>query len=354
MAYTPINWQNGDTITAAKLNKMDNGWSTENTQLFSETVTTAASNMGYSATLAYDGTDTPATMDITLNGTSYSSLAKHTYDGTDAYYGASTPGSFDDYPFMLYTSVGSGTWFLITETAGEYTIAVAASALQTSTDFDAARGWSYDGGGIKQLFSETVTTASGNFGYMATLAYAGDPTTLGTLTITLNGTDYTCEQQSSSGQYWWGAPSPNDFSEYPFVVLAMSGTWYLITETAGEYTVSADAMVTPSASVTEGFRAAVSAVTSESESLPFLIINNVDGATDKTWNEIYAVFRTGVCVLSGVGLVLQMWVGTNDRYYMAVAGSRPSNTAFDPHIWRTAGTSADASLAPYKYNSNMP
>lgn len=26
MSYTPINWQTGDTITAEKLNKMDNGW----------------------------------------------------------------------------------------------------------------------------------------------------------------------------------------------------------------------------------------------------------------------------------------------------------------------------------------
>lgn len=39
MIYTPINWQNGDTITAEKMNKMDNGWGIGEVELFSETVT---------------------------------------------------------------------------------------------------------------------------------------------------------------------------------------------------------------------------------------------------------------------------------------------------------------------------
>ena len=71
MAYTPINWQTGDTITAEKMNKMDNGWSMEETQLFSESVTTVAEEWGNDATFSYDQFINSDVITVTFNGTDY-------------------------------------------------------------------------------------------------------------------------------------------------------------------------------------------------------------------------------------------------------------------------------------------
>lgn len=127
MAYTPINWQTGDTITAEKLNKMDNGWSVENTQLFSETVTTVAGEMGNSAQLSYTGTETPATLNITFNGTDYVCPL----DGLG--YGSM---DFSTYPFLLLSM--DGMWTLDTETAGEQTISASVVQLEVSNNFRTA------------------------------------------------------------------------------------------------------------------------------------------------------------------------------------------------------------------------
>lgn len=135
MTYTPINWQTGDTITAEKLNKMDNGWGGENTQLFSETVTTAGSSM-YKATLAYSVTIDADSITVTFDSTEYTCSR---IDASGGYYygGFSTSGpDFTNYPFAIESINGVNKVY--TETASTHTIAVAAPALQTSSNFDAA------------------------------------------------------------------------------------------------------------------------------------------------------------------------------------------------------------------------
>jgi hypothetical protein len=138
MAYTPINWQTGDTITAEKLNKMDNGWGIQNTQLFSETVTTVAGDFGNSATLAYSDWIRNDTIIINFDGTDYT-CDKITL--SDTIYGYGGAGSkaldFTEYPFAL-VSVRNGSNTLYTETAGTHTISVAAPGMQTSDNFRAA------------------------------------------------------------------------------------------------------------------------------------------------------------------------------------------------------------------------
>ena len=73
MAYTPINWQTGDTITAAKLNRCDNGWGYESTEILSETVTTADTySGGYGVgELAYSQFINSPTIVVTFDGTDY-------------------------------------------------------------------------------------------------------------------------------------------------------------------------------------------------------------------------------------------------------------------------------------------
>ncbi len=149
MAYTPINWQTGDTITADKLNRCDNGWGYESTQLFSETVTTADTySEGYGVgELTYGQFINSPTIIVTFDGVDYtcpntisSEMAEH-----NSSYGAPSleQGGFDfsDYPFAIdsyatpFGTYGNGIY---TETIETHTITVAGSAIVTSSDFDMA------------------------------------------------------------------------------------------------------------------------------------------------------------------------------------------------------------------------
>ena len=125
MAYTPINWQNGDTITAEKMNKMDNGWSVTNgrTVLANETVTTEdddGDNVAY-LDIGSGVTITAETIDVTFDGTVY------TCDKDGETYGG-TGFDFSVYPFMLYND---GT--LYTESAGTYTVKIETNMESTET-----------------------------------------------------------------------------------------------------------------------------------------------------------------------------------------------------------------------------
>lgn len=139
MAYTPINWTTGDTITAEKLNRCDNGWGVESTQLFSETVTTSDGGGVNYGVLSYASQIDSPTIIVTFDDTSYTCVA--TEDGENYLYGAPLGGQgpdFSDFPFAL-ESTTDGT-NLFTETAGTHTIAAVGNAIATSSDFSAAVG----------------------------------------------------------------------------------------------------------------------------------------------------------------------------------------------------------------------
>lgn len=143
MAYTPINWQTGDTITAEKMNKMDNGWGVQETQLFSETVTTAQSPFGYAAGLAYTTAEIPpATLTITLNSTDY--VCTRQVTGSSFYYGA-PPNDFSTYPFTLLIESSS---IIVTQTAGTYTVSARGEVVEISTTFSDAVKKSVDADSI--------------------------------------------------------------------------------------------------------------------------------------------------------------------------------------------------------------
>ena len=147
MAYTPINWQTGDTITAEKLNKCDNGWSVEtaSTTLCEESVTTADDGYGvYSGTLVYSTAITASRLTITFNGTEY--ICTGRYDSEYASWAYGAPWSndlnnydFSTYPFNVYSESGYGT-MLATESAGTYTIKITDSSqsIEVSDDFQSA------------------------------------------------------------------------------------------------------------------------------------------------------------------------------------------------------------------------
>lgn len=134
MAYTPINWQTGGTITADKLNRCDNGWGVENTQLFSETVTTEDDGDGNYAALAYDGNIDADTITVTFDGTEYVCPRIDAF-GQYFYGGFNQGPDFTTYPFFIASGGGNDVY---TETAGEHTIAAAVSVIESGTDFSAA------------------------------------------------------------------------------------------------------------------------------------------------------------------------------------------------------------------------
>lgn len=128
MAYTPINWQNGDTITAEKMNKMDNGWSVSSsaTTLCDETVTTVDDGGMYDGQLSISSITAP-TITVTYDGTPY----QCTQDG-DGGYGDDVNFTFADYPFRIESD-----GFIVTQTGGAHTVKIEAvvTAIETSQNF---------------------------------------------------------------------------------------------------------------------------------------------------------------------------------------------------------------------------
>lgn len=137
MTYTPINWQTGDTITAEKLNRCDNGWEVDSTQLFSETVTTVDDGGVNYGSLAYALLIDAPLITVTFDGTDY------TCSNSDGGYGAQWSETLQGYDFSTYPfnitswsdpsgAVGND---LVTDTAGSHTISVSITDLQVSANF---------------------------------------------------------------------------------------------------------------------------------------------------------------------------------------------------------------------------
>lgn len=137
MAYTPVGWQTGDTITADRLNRMDRGWGYESTELFSETVTTAVDpdypDDPAGVQLAYSDIINADNLIVTFDGIKYECPLK-VNNRVNFYGGFNNGPDFTEYPFFI-SSAGFNASFLMTQTAGEHTVSAAVPSLQTSADF---------------------------------------------------------------------------------------------------------------------------------------------------------------------------------------------------------------------------
>lgn len=140
MAYTPINWQTGDTITAEKMNKMDNGWAVVETQLFSESVTTSITDPNYPpyAEFTYNQLIDYDTIRVTFNGVDY--VCNRI--GTGNLYGGHDQSDYDfsQFPFVItsYTQDGVAHSFIETENEGTYTVAIAGAVTEVGNGFSNA------------------------------------------------------------------------------------------------------------------------------------------------------------------------------------------------------------------------
>lgn len=158
MAYTPINWQTGDTITAEKMNKMDNGWSvatTSTTYIDNESVTT--NDPGEGACMGPTSYQSPITDDsitVVFNGTTY------TCPKGDFGYGAVENGPMADFTTYPFGLVPMGPVLLLTETAGTYTLTVSASStsIEVSDNFNSAVNNCVDTSTLPMLCVSGTTT----------------------------------------------------------------------------------------------------------------------------------------------------------------------------------------------------
>lgn len=158
MAYTPINWQTGDTITAAKLNRCDNGWSVESsstTYIDNESVTTNDTGEGAALGLVpYAGAITAPVITVTFDGTPYT-CAKGEFG-----YGAVASGPMADFTTYPFGLAADGPVLLLTATAGTYTLTVesSVSTIEVSEDFGKAANACVDTSTMPLLCVSGTTT----------------------------------------------------------------------------------------------------------------------------------------------------------------------------------------------------
>ena len=135
MAYTPINWQTGDTITAEKLNRCDNGWgaSTTTNELYSGSMTVSAGGDGgavIQAAIAEQLSNASQAV-ITIDGTSY------TCDGFDdgGFWTFGAP--YNDYSVIragiIQDILAKNSWNLET---GEFNLTNARINITSATAYD--------------------------------------------------------------------------------------------------------------------------------------------------------------------------------------------------------------------------
>ncbi|MBQ3292118.1 MAG: hypothetical protein IJH43_07065 [Mogibacterium sp.] len=130
MAYTPIGWQTGDTITAEKMNKMDNGWGVFSTQLFNGSVTV---DSGGDAETTINPAAFSATTDaiITVNGTTYNCVG---FDDNGYWTFGSPYDAPSEYPFSFYRS--GDTVYFMAKVTGSYTLDFIAVGYEVGTSFE--------------------------------------------------------------------------------------------------------------------------------------------------------------------------------------------------------------------------
>lgn len=292
MAYTPINWQTGDTITADRLNRMDRGWDVETTELFSETVTTEDTGEGYSvADLPYQQQISADTITVTYDDTEY--VCPRIDDGDSYFYGGFNNGpDFTTYPFFIFSNSDRNS--LVTQTAGEHTVAAVVSALQTSPDFDTARGYGYVSSPT-ELFSETVTTAdNGNGYYVATFAYSGT-IDADSITVNFDGTEYECPRIDTSIRHYYGGFSTSgpDFTNYPFVIESRNGANAIYTQTAGEHTIAVTASVASMQTSAEFVEAVNPIVDDAIAAIPTPVTPFLVTIGTTTWAQVNSALKSG-------------------------------------------------------------
>lgn len=181
MAYTPINWQTGDTITAEKMNKMDNGWGVQDglVTYFDNSVTTEDAHNRTVEISPTGDFSTANEITVTLDNTTYNLTGFN----DDGYWTWGAPyGDFSEYTFSIYVDSGTDNYYFVTQTAGTYALKIQANGMtvETSTAFNMAvnsvprrstAGAVQCVSGVTRLIDISVSQSKGDLLYFWTSAY---------------------------------------------------------------------------------------------------------------------------------------------------------------------------------------
>lgn len=143
MAYTKQTWNNGDIITADKLNHIEDGivnsengyeYSVEPQEIINESVTTLSTPYSYfMGNFSYGELIDADSIIVTFDGQQYE-LSK-TVSGNSNYYGGSYDGDFSQNPFMIQSIHYNNNSYnnLYTPNAGTYSVKVTADTTSVNS-----------------------------------------------------------------------------------------------------------------------------------------------------------------------------------------------------------------------------
>lgn len=173
MSYTKREWATGNVVGAVDLNRIENGiadidvdeirgWGVQNTQLFSESVTTVTKEgaSDASAEFAYSQQITADAITVSFNGTDYHCNRIDGPMGSTYYGGYNLPSAdYSEYPFYIESVPIMGVRNAFhTETAGTYTVAVSTETAEVSDNFSVAVDQCVDTSTMPMLCVNGVTT----------------------------------------------------------------------------------------------------------------------------------------------------------------------------------------------------
>lgn len=148
MPYEKHTWQTGETITAEKLNNIEDGvensdkgydYSLTKTNLFSETINSTYNNGYYVATFSYSQIFDNDELIVVFDDVEYF-CNKNVVYGQSIYGGFNESGpTFTDFPFVINSSQSSGNTIL-TSTGGTHTVIVQVpnETINTTNGFEKA------------------------------------------------------------------------------------------------------------------------------------------------------------------------------------------------------------------------
>lgn len=143
-----------------------------------------------------------------------------------------------------------------------------------------------------QLFSETVTTAIGDYPVpSASITFEGDDPD-GMIKAVFDGVTYELSPDTGYGAPYVPETDSFDFSVYPFALEFDEGSCFLLTETSGEHTISVS---TKSTTYTDAFKEGVAK--NSTFYVDFDAILDIGITANKTFDEIVSAYNNGAVVL---------------------------------------------------------
>lgn len=368
MAYEKQTWKCGETISADKLNHMEDGIAnaggdcdcgyecTETkVSLFDGSVTTESDDPKQPGAIgdvsAYTALEEPPIITVTFNGTQY---ICEPLDGQFAYgaeFNPETGLDWSTYPFSLMLATEEGNPSMIaTQTAGTYTIKIemAEETVMTTPCFEKARGYSCVDK-YEPIISATVTTEDNGQGVItASLPYT-ELIDSENLSVVWNGTTYECALTEEDGIYRYGAPldedtSSYDWSEFPFAINSQYDAFASVirnnvyTQNAGTYNIAISGSVL-TAEVSDCFKLAVEQITKPLVNSPVVLHASKPPADATSSSPSYiissvpfiaeSIKKGGAIVDDGNNLYSIIWVGTDS---VLIGGVKMNTTSLQNEL----------------------